>query len=124
MPRNGAPPNGALAIGRLFPTLDEALLIFGIVILVLGCFVTYFFVVEFDTTVPVDPEMEQWGHRSPRVHNIGLMHKQTVCTIAGIAVAVVGVAIALVGLIMWNTKRRVSQDQDAGPYRSRSRRQE
>jgi hypothetical protein len=92
------------------------LLIFGGVVLLGGCAVTGYFVVLFDTTVAADQDLEQhgFGFLSPRVHNLGLMHQQTICTIAGIAVILMGLALAIVGLVLCVIRR---QPVDAGERR-------
>ena len=105
-PRRRMPPrpaplmDGARVIGIL-------LLIFGGLILFLGCAVTGYFVVLFDTTVALDPDLERhgYGYLSPRVNNLGLMHQQTVWTIVGIAVMVIGLALAIVGLVLCVIRR-------------------
>jgi hypothetical protein len=91
--------DGARVVGIL-------LLIVGGVILLLGCAVTGYYLVLFDTPVPVYPEIEQYGHHSPRVSNLGLMHQQTVWTIVGISVIVIGLALAIVGLVLCAARRR------------------
>jgi len=98
------------------PVIGILLLIYGGLILFLGCAVTGYFVVLFDTTVALYPDLERhgFGHLSPRVNNIGLMHKQTVWTIVGIAVMVMGLAMAIVGLVLCVIKR---QRVDAGERR-------
>jgi hypothetical protein len=87
--------------------LGIVLLVFGGVILLAGCGLTGYIVALFDTSVPVYPDVEQHGYRSPRVHNLGLMHQQTVWTIVGISVIVIGLALAIVGAV-WAGKETVS----------------
>jgi len=68
--------------------------------------VTSYYLLLFDTTVPVHPELERLGYHSPRVPNIGLMHQQTIWTIAGIAAIVAGLAMVIVGLVVGVPTRR------------------
>src|SRR5262249_17429856 len=93
--------DGAQVIGIL-------LLILGGLILFLGCAVTGYLLVLFDTTVALDPDLERhgFGYLSPRVNNVGLMHRQTVWTIVGIAVMVIGLALAIVGLALCVIRRQ------------------
>ena len=85
------------------------MLIFGGLILFLGCAVTGYSLVLFDTTVPYG-----YGFESGRVNNLGLMHQQMVWTIVGIAVVVIGLALAIVGLVLCVIRR---QPVDAGERR-------
>ena len=77
-----------------------------------GCTMTGYFVVLFDTTVSLDPDMDRhgFGHLSRRVNNLGLMHQQSVWTIVGIAVMFIGLAIAIVGLVLCVIRRNATKN--------------
>lgn len=113
------PPSPKPKSRRPAPQIDRArfalgnnLVTVGTWILILGCAVTGYYLLIFDTTVAVYPELEQHGRRSPQnsVHNLGLMHQQTVWTIVGSAAIIVGLGLVIVGNVLCVTARRVDHD--------------
>jgi hypothetical protein len=80
------------------------LLVVGVVLFVLGAYLVWYFGQEYDTTVPVYPQLygksplvDEWNRR---VYNTGLMQNRLIGIIVGIACAIGGLALATCGAVM------------------------